>query len=161
MKKREFQKKATAELFCRLAEVCGETGENPNIAVVSKFHSTYFKLRKNGNLIKISVRQTGRLSYQLLDMLENTGGEKVYYQYQEEDDFEQIIEKFVSDLGRLYRDFLVSGTLHGFDSINLSYGLDAGKELKWSCQKKKRLSHTLTTVLIFLALTLESLKAFC
>lgn len=30
-----------------------------------------------------------------------------------------------------------------------------------SCQKKKRLSHTLATVLIFLALTSESLKAFC
>ncbi len=31
----------------------------------------------------------------------------------------------------------------------------------WSCQKKKRSSHTLTMALISLALTSESLKAFC
>ncbi len=130
MKKREFQKKATAELLRRLAEVCAETGENPNITVVSKFHSSYFKLRKNGNLIKISVKQTGDLSYQLLDMLETTGEEKTYYCYREEDNFEQVIGKFAADFGRLYRDFLVSGTLHGFDSISLSCSSDAGKELK-------------------------------
>lgn len=130
MKKREFQRRATAELLRRLAEVCAETGENPNITVSSKFHSSYFKLRKNGNLIKISVKQTGELSYQLMDMLESTGEEKTYYQYRENDQFEQIIEKSAADFGRLYRDFLISGTLHGFDNISLSYGLDAGKELK-------------------------------
>lgn len=130
MKKREFQRKAAAELLCRLAEVCAETKEAPNITVSSKFNSSYFKLRKNGNLIKISVKQTGELSYQLMDMLETTGEEKIYYQYMEGDRFEEIIEKFAADFGRLYRDFLVSGTLHGFDSICLSYGSDAGKELK-------------------------------
>ncbi len=32
----------------------------------------------------------------------------------------------------------------------------------WSCQKKKTvITHTLATVLVFLALTSESLKAFC
>lgn len=130
MKKREFQKKATAELLRRLAEVCAETGENPNITVSSKFHSSYFKLRKNGNLISISAKQTGELSYQLIDMLESRGEEKIYYQYRENDKFEQVIEKFAADFGRLYRDFMVSGTLHGFDSITLSYALDAGKALK-------------------------------
>ena len=130
MKKREFQKKATAELLRRLAEVCTETGENPNITVSSKFHSSYFKLRKNGNLISISAKQTGELSYQLIDMLESRGEERIYYQYRENDKFEQVIEKFAADFGRLYRDFMVSGTLHGFDSITLSYALDAGKALK-------------------------------
>lgn len=46
MKKREFQKKTTAQLLKRLAAVCEELGENPNITVSSKFHSSYFKLRK-------------------------------------------------------------------------------------------------------------------
>ena len=41
MKKREFQKKATAELFKRLVAVCAELGANPNITVSSKFHSSY------------------------------------------------------------------------------------------------------------------------
>lgn len=45
MKKREFQKKATAALFKRLVAVYAELGENPNITVSSKFHSSYFKLR--------------------------------------------------------------------------------------------------------------------
>lgn len=130
MKKRDFQSKATTELLRRLAEVCAETKEVPNITVTSKFHSSYFKLRKNGNLIKISAKQTGELSYQLMDMLETTGEEKIYYQYREGDNFEQVIGKFAADFGRLYRDFLVSGTLHGFDNISLSYGSDAGKELK-------------------------------
>ena len=111
MKKREFQSKATTELLRRLAEVCTETRENPNITVTSKFHSSYFKLRKNGNLIKISAKQTGELSYQLMDMLETTGEEKIYYQYREGDNFERVIGKFAADFGRLYRDFLVSGTL--------------------------------------------------
>ena len=47
MKKREFQKKATAELFKRLVAVCAELGANPNITVSSKFHSSYFKLRNS------------------------------------------------------------------------------------------------------------------
>lgn len=75
MKKREFQKKTTAQLLKRLAAVCEELGENPNITVSSKFHSSYFKLRKDYNLIQISVKQTGELSYQLTDMLGSTGGE--------------------------------------------------------------------------------------
>lgn len=130
MKKREFQRSATVKLLHKLAEVCAETGENPDITVSSKFHSSCFKLRKNGNLIKISVKQTGELSYQLADMLENTGGEKIYYQYRDNDRFGKVIEKSAADFGRLYRDFLVSGTLHGFDSISLSYDSDAGRELK-------------------------------
>lgn len=130
MKKREFQKKATAALFKRLIEVCEELGENPNITVSSKYHSSYFKLRCNYNLIQISVKQTGELSYRLTDMLGSTGGQKTYCQYQEGDDFKHITEKFVADFGRLYKDFLKAGTLHDFDDISLSYDSDAGEALK-------------------------------
>ena len=77
MKKREFQKKTTVELLKKLVEVCAELGENPNITVSSKFNSSYFKLRSNYNLIQISVKQSGELSYQLTDMLGGTGGKRV------------------------------------------------------------------------------------
>lgn len=130
MKKREFQKKTTAQLLKRLAAVCEELGENPNITVSSKFHSSYFKLRKDYNLIQISVKQTGELSYQLTDMLGSTGGKQIYYEYRENDDFTRIIEKFSDDFARLYKDFLLSGTLHDFCGIKLSYGKDAGAGLE-------------------------------
>lgn len=130
MKKREFQKKATVELLKMLVEVCAKTRENPNITVSSKFHSSYFKLRSNYNLIQISVKQTGEVNYQLTDMLGSTGGKQIYYQYREGDDFQQVIEKFADDFGRLYKDFLLAGTLHDFCEIRLLYGKDAGKELK-------------------------------
>lgn len=130
MKKREFQKKVTAQLFKKLVEVCAELGENPNITVSSKFNSSYFKLRNNYNLIQISVKQTGELSYQLTDMLGSTGGKQVYYEYRESDDFAHIIEKFSDDFARLYKDFLLSGTLHDFCGIKLSYGEDAGVGLE-------------------------------
>ena len=130
MKKREFQKKATVELFKRLVAVCAELGANPNITVSSKFHSSYFKLRNDYNLIQISVKQTGELSYQLTDMLGSTGGKQIYYEYGENDDFTRIIEKFSDDFARLYKDFLLSGTLHDFCDIKLSYGEDASVGLE-------------------------------
>lgn len=130
MKKREFQKKTTAELFKKLAEVCAELGENPNITVLSKFHSSYFKLRNNYNLIQISVKQTGELSYQLTDMLGSTNGKQIYYEYCENDDLMKVMEKFADDFARLYRDFLLSGTLHDFYCIKLAYDKDADEELK-------------------------------
>lgn len=130
MKKREFQKKTTAQLLKRLAAVCEELGENPNITVSSKFHSSYFKLRKDYNLIQISVKQTGELSYQLTDMLGSTDGKQIYYEYRENDDFTRIIEKFSDDFARLYKDFLLSGTLHDFCGIKLSYLEDAGAGLE-------------------------------
>ena len=71
MKKREFQKKAAMALLKKLAEVCEGLGENPNIAVSSKYSSSYFKLSCGCNMIQVSVKQTGELSYRLTDMLEN------------------------------------------------------------------------------------------
>lgn len=130
MKKREFQKKVTVELFRKLVEVCAELSENPNITVSSKFYSSYFKLRKDYNLIQISVKQTGELSYQLTDMLGNTGGKQIYYEYQERVCVAPVIKKFVNDFGRFYKDFLLCGTLHDFVGIKLSFGTDTEKALE-------------------------------
>ena len=104
MKKREFQKKAAAALLGKLADVVMELEENPNITITSEYHSSYFKLRKNYNLIQISVKQTGELTYQLTDMLGNTGRSQIYVQYHAGDDPEHLIKKFVEDFGRLYKD---------------------------------------------------------
>ena len=70
------------------------------------------------------------LSYQLTDMLGSTGGKQIYYEYGENDDFTRIIEKFSDDFARLYKDFLLSGTLHDFCDIKLSYGEDASVGLE-------------------------------
>lgn len=130
MKKREFQKKAAAALLGKLADVVMELEENPNITITSEYHSSYFKLRKNYNmlgntgrsqiyvqyhagddpehLIQISVKQTGELTYQLTD----------------------LIKKFVEDFGRLYKDFLLAGTLHDFVRIRLSVDADTEEALR-------------------------------
>ena len=130
MKKREFQKKAAAALLGKLADVVMELEENPNITITSEYHSSYFKLRKNYNLIQISVKQTGELTYQLTDMLGNTGRSQIYVQYHAGDDPEHLIKKFVEDFGRLYKDFLLAGTLHDFVRIQLSVDADTEEALR-------------------------------
>ena len=130
MKKREFQKKAAAALLGKLADVVMELEENPNITITSEYHSSYFKLRKNYNLIQISVKQTGELTYQLTDMLGNTGRSHIYVQYHAGDDPEHLIKKFVEDFGRLYKDFLLAGTLHDFVRIQLSVDADTEEALR-------------------------------
>ena len=130
MKKREFQRKAATALLRKLADVVMELEENPNITVTSGHHSSYFKLRKNYNLIQISVKQSGELAYQLTDMLGSTGGSQIYAQYHVGDNPEHLIKKFVEDFGRLYKDFLLAGTLHDFVRIRLSADADTEKALR-------------------------------
>lgn len=130
MKRREFQRKAVAELVRKLADIVAEVEENPNITITSQYHSTYFKLRKNYNLIQISVKQTGELAYQLTDMLGSTGGSQIYTQYHDGDNPEYLIKKFTEDFGRLYKDFLLAGTLHDFVHIHLSADADIAEVLR-------------------------------
>jgi hypothetical protein len=68
-------------------------------------------------------------------MLGSTGGKQIYYEYCDNDDFTHIIEKFADDFARLYKDFLLSGTLHDFCDIKLSFGedVDEGLEEYESC----------------------------
>ena len=44
--------------------------------------------------------------------------------YTSGDDPEHLIKKFVEDFGRLYKDFLLAGTLHDFVRIQLSVDAD-------------------------------------
>lgn len=129
MKKTPFQKEATAGLMKALAEVCAECEYNPNINITSKYRNTYFKLRCDFNLIQITIKITGEISYQLTDMLGSTDGKKIYYSYGETDSHEDVVEKFAGDFKRFYKDFLTAGTLHDFDDITLTYEGDVEKEL--------------------------------
>ena len=130
MKKREFQKKQPQRYWENWQMLWMELEENPNITITSEYHSSYFKLRKNYNLIQISVKQTGELTYQLTDMLGNTGRSQIYVQYHAGDDPEHLIKKFVEDFGRLYKDFLLAGTLHDFVRIQLSVDADTEEALR-------------------------------
>ncbi len=57
-------------------------------------------------------------------------GRKIYYQFCPEDSHECIIEKFATDFGRIYKDFLIADGLCGFTGIGLAYGADTDMELK-------------------------------
>ncbi len=130
MKKREFQKKATATLFKKLGSVFEKQKDYPNINVSSKYNNSYFKLRKHFSLISISVKQTGEISYSLTDEIGIKGENVIYYTYNENDDHEAVVKKFAEDFGRLYKDFLKWGSLHGFTCIQLMYSTDTSDALK-------------------------------
>lgn len=130
MKKREFQTNAAGALFKKLADVCVKTGQRINVIVSSKYNNSFFKIREHNNLISVAVKQTGELSYSLTDELGNTDGDFIYYLYNEADDHEAVIKKFADDIGRLYKDFIRGGTLHGFCNIKLSYSTLAADALK-------------------------------
>ena len=130
MKKTELQKKAVYDLLKRIVAVGEGFGIYPNFTVKSSYRNTSIRLVNDGNIIMINARLTGELDYQLTDMLGSTEGRKVYYSYKNDDDHADIIEKFVNDLGRLYKDFILWGGLHGFDTITISSKIDADEALK-------------------------------
>ena len=142
MKKREFQIKAVALLFKKIANVSEKLCNNsklspnehlrfyPNVDITSKCNNTYFKLRNNLNLISIAVKQTGELSYRLFDEANETSGDIIYYQYAENDNHEAVIKKFADDISRLYKDFMEAQTHHTFCDIRLSYSTQAVDALK-------------------------------
>ena len=130
MDKIDFQKKAVAALFSKLAEGCTKAGVNPNITIATRHSVTCFQLRRRGNDIDITVKQLGEVHYHLTDMRGKTSGRKIYYRYSPQDSHEPIIEKFADDFGRLYKDFLNADSLCGLTDICLSYGADTDMELK-------------------------------
>ena len=130
MEKVDFQKKAVVALLGKIAEACGKAGVNPNITVSTRRSVTCFQLRRRGNCIQVSVKQSGEMNYFLSDMRGKCSGRKIYYQLCPEDSHEQIIEKFAADFGRLYQDFLTADSLCGFTGICLSHDTDAEMELK-------------------------------
>lgn len=130
MERIEFQKKAVVELLGKIAEACGKAGVNPNITVSTRKSVVCFQLRRRGNCIQVSVKQSGEISYSLSDMRGKCSGRKIYYQFCYKDRHERIIEKFAADFGRIYKDFLIADSLCGFTGISLSYGADTDMELK-------------------------------
>ncbi|MCM1060628.1 MAG: hypothetical protein NC452_10055 [Eubacterium sp.] len=130
MKKREFRDKAARELLKKLVDTAARLNENPNISVSPRYSNMYFKLRKTDNLIQISIKQMGEFEYQLTDLIGYTVGKQTYYRYNDGDDFESVIKKFVKDFGRLYKDLIKSGTFHGFIPITLAYEQNTDEALE-------------------------------
>ena len=85
MDKIDFQKKAVAALFSKLAEGCTKAGVNPNITIATRHSVTCFQLRRRGNDIDITVKQLGEVHYHLTDMRGKTSGRKIYYRYSPQD----------------------------------------------------------------------------
>lgn len=140
MKKREFQRNAALEIYKRLTDICVELEKVPSLTVCTKHYSHCLELRSGYNKIQITIKQTGEINYQLTDMIGSTVGKQIYYSYGAEDNHAEVIEKFVNDFGRLYKDFLLAGTLHDFDDMKLSYDADAGKALrKYESEIKKNI----------------------
>lgn len=131
MEKEDFQKKAVVALLGKIAEACGKAEVNPNITVSTRKKGvTCFQLRRRGNCIQVSVKQSGEMNYSLTDMRGKCSGRKIYYQFYDKDGHEHIIGKFAADFGRLYQDFLTADSLCGFTGISLSYDADAEVELR-------------------------------
>ena len=130
MDKIEFQKKAVTALLGKIAEACEKVEVNPNITVSTRHSVTSFQLRRRGNSIDISIKQSGEMKYCLVDMRGVCSGRKVYYQFCPKDRHEHIIGKFADDFGRLYKNFLIADSLCGFTNICLSHDTDADMELK-------------------------------
>ena len=130
MNKVEFQKKAVAALLGKIAEACGKAEVNPNLTVSTRKSVTCFQLRRRGNCVQISVKQSGEMNYYLSDMRGVCSGRKIYYQFCDKDRHEHIIGKFAADFGRLYKDFLMADSLCGFTGISLSHDMDVEMELK-------------------------------
>ena len=130
MERIEFQKKAVVELLGKIAEACGKAGVNPNITVSTRKSVVCFQLRRRGNCIQVSVKQSGEITYSHSVMRGKSSGRKIYYKLCYKDRHERIIEKFAADFGRIYKDFLIADSLCGFTGISLSYGADTDMELK-------------------------------
>ena len=126
----EFQKKAVAALFGKIAKACEEAEVNPNLTIYTRKSVTCFQLRRRGNDIQISIKQSGEMNYYLVDMRGKCSGRKIYYQFCPNDSHERIIDKFAADFGRIYKDFLIADSLCGFTGITLAYGADTDAELK-------------------------------
>ena len=130
MERNEFQKKAVVALLGKIAEACGKAGVNPSITVSTRKNVACFQLRRQDSCIQVSVKHSGEINYSFSDKREGSSGKKIYYEFCFKDSHEPVIEKFAADFGRLYKDFLLSGTLHDFCDIRLSYGEDAGAGLE-------------------------------
>ena len=89
-----------------------------------------YSIKENGNRIKIKVTGSGLITYQLTDMLGDSGNEYTYYDYAESDDHPVITEKFGSDFKKLIEDFVLCGSLHDFTDLTFNHLSDMNEVLK-------------------------------
>jgi len=124
MEMKEFQRKATTELFRKIMDILSGNEFEPNIKVTSRHGNTYIRLRSKYTMIKITIKWTGEISYKFGDALHITSDKIIYYEFSRSRNCEKVIENFAEDFSRLYRDFFLGEPSAFLDEITLSYGMD-------------------------------------
>lgn len=124
MKKKEFQKEAAYRLLSAMTGIYQRCHMLPDYSATVKYGTLLVLVKEQGNRIKIKLTGSGRITYQLTDMLGNTGDEYLYYDYSSGDDHSSVIQKLETDFGRLIEDFILCGSLHDFTDMEFSYKSD-------------------------------------
>ena len=129
MKKKEFQKEAAYRLLSAMTDIYQHCHTLPDYSATAKYGTLLVLIKEQGSRIKIKLTGSGRISYQLTDMLGNTGDEYLYYDYSSGDDHSAVTQKFGTDFGRLIEDFVLCGSLHDFTHMEFTYASDISQAL--------------------------------
>lgn len=130
MKKKEFQKEAAYRLLTAMTGIYQRCHMLPNYSATVKYGTLLILIKEQGSRIKIKLTGSGRITYQLTDMLGNAGGEYLYYDYSSGDDHAAVTQKFGTDFGRLIEDFVLCGSLHDFTRMEFSCQSDVSQALR-------------------------------
>lgn len=105
MRKREFQRAAVFAIIPVIVEYTKEEGKRLTLSVTSKFYDTFINHRFSGGMLQINLYQKGEITYKVWDCIGICREEYVkYYVYNENDNHEQILAKFVEDFSRFLKD---------------------------------------------------------
>lgn len=130
MKQKEFQKEAAYRLLSAMTGIYQRCHTLPNYSATVKYGTLLILIKEQGSRIKIKLTGSGRITYQLTDMLGNAGDEYLYYDYSSGDDHAAVTQKFGVDFGRLVGDFILCGSLHDFTRMEFSYQSDISHALR-------------------------------
>ena len=129
MKKKEFQKEAAYRLLSAMTDIYQRCHMLPDYSATVKYGTLLVLVKEQGSRIKIKLTGSGRITYQLTDMLGNAGDEYLYYEYSSGDDHAAVTQKFGTDFGRLIEDFVLCGSLHDFTHMEFTYTSDISQAL--------------------------------
>ena len=120
MKKKEFQKEAAYRLLSAMTDIYQRCHMLPDYSATVKYGTLLVLVKEQVSRIKIKLTGSGRITYQLTDMLGNAGDDYLYYDYSPGDDHAAVTQKFGTDFGRLIEDFVLCGYLHDFTHMEFT-----------------------------------------
>ena len=131
MRKREFQRAAVFAIIPVIVEYTKEEGKRLTLSVTSKFYDTFINHRFSGGMLQINLYQKGEITYKVWDCIGICRKEYVKdYVYNENDNHEQILAKFVEDFSRFLKDVYSMGDVHDFsDMFDFTVGGDPNNSL--------------------------------